>query len=60
MATADGILMPMTVLAALPIVSWHAHVYFDPAATRAVAERARSGMPEAINAAEESPIVPNT
>jgi DOPA 4,5-dioxygenase len=26
------------------IVSWHAHVYFDPATTRALAERVRSGI----------------
>jgi DOPA 4,5-dioxygenase len=26
------------------IVSWHAHVYFEPAATRAQAERVRSGI----------------
>jgi len=29
-----------------PIVSWHAHVYYDPAATRAVAERVRAGVAE--------------
>ena len=28
------------------IVSWHAHVYFDPAATRPQAERVRSGVAE--------------
>ncbi len=27
-----------------PILSWHAHVYYDPAATRPVAERVRSGV----------------
>jgi DOPA 4,5-dioxygenase len=26
------------------IVSWHAHVYFDPASTRAPAERVRAGI----------------
>jgi aromatic ring-cleaving dioxygenase len=26
------------------IVSWHAHVYFDPAATRPAAERVRNGI----------------
>lgn len=26
------------------ILSWHAHVYYDPAATRAVAERVRAGV----------------
>jgi aromatic ring-cleaving dioxygenase len=28
------------------IVSWHAHVYFDPAATRPQAERVRAGIAE--------------
>jgi aromatic ring-cleaving dioxygenase len=28
------------------IVSWHAHVYFDPAATRPYAERVRAGIAE--------------
>jgi aromatic ring-cleaving dioxygenase len=28
------------------IVSWHAHVYFDPAATRLQAERVRQGIAE--------------
>ncbi|HUP05563.1 MAG TPA: DOPA 4,5-dioxygenase family protein [Caldimonas sp.] len=27
-----------------PIVSWHAHVYYDPASTRPLAERVRSGV----------------
>lgn len=27
-----------------PIVSWHAHVYFDPATTRALAEQVRDGI----------------
>src|SRR3954452_3420644 len=31
---------------AQPIVSWHAHVYYDPAATRAVAERVRTAVGE--------------
>ena len=28
------------------IVSWHAHVYYDPATTRPVAERVRAGVAE--------------
>lgn len=36
----------------LPITGWHAHVYYDPAATRAAAEALREGIaagfPEAV------------
>lgn len=29
-----------------PIAGWHAHVYYDPAATRAAAEAVRAGLAE--------------
>jgi aromatic ring-cleaving dioxygenase len=49
---------------ALPIVSWHAHVYFDPGATRSTAESVRSGVAERFKVQlgrwHEVPIGPHT
>ena len=46
------------------IVSWHAHVYFEPAATRAQAERVRSGIARRFKVQlgrwHEVPIGPHT
>lgn len=46
------------------IVSWHAHVYFDPAATRLQAERVRAGIAERFKVQlgrwHEVPIGPHT
>ena len=39
-----GILRAMTTASAATILSWHAHVYYDPAATRPLAERVRAGI----------------
>lgn len=36
----------MTLPSAPSIVSWHAHVYFDPATTRPQAERVRGAIAE--------------
>ena len=38
-----GILRAMTTASAATILSWHAHVYYDPA-TRPLAERVRAGL----------------
>jgi DOPA 4,5-dioxygenase len=54
----------MTARSASPIVSWHAHVYFDPASTRPQAERVRSGIAERFKVQlgrwHEVPIGPHT
>ena len=46
------------------IVSWHAHVYFDPAATRLQAERVRSGIAQRFKVQlgrwHEVPVGPHT
>lgn len=46
------------------IVSWHAHVYFDPASTRSQAERVRAGIAERFQVQlgrwHEVPIGPHT
>jgi aromatic ring-cleaving dioxygenase len=46
------------------IVSWHAHVYFDPAATRPQAERVRAGIAQRFKVQlgrwHEVPIGPHT
>jgi aromatic ring-cleaving dioxygenase len=46
------------------IVSWHAHVYFDPAATRPQAERVRAGIARRFKVQlgrwHEVPIGPHT
>ena len=46
------------------IVSWHAHVYFDPSATRAQAERVRDGIGQRFEVQlgrwHEVPIGPHT
>ena len=46
------------------IVSWHAHVYFDPAATRPLAERVRLGIAQRskvqLGRWHEVPVGPHT
>ena len=46
------------------IVSWHAHVYFEPSATRALAERVRDGVARRFKVQlgrwHEVPIGPHT
>ena len=46
------------------IVSWHAHVYFDPASTRSMAESVRSGVAQRFRVQlgrwHEVPIGPHT
>jgi len=46
------------------IASWHAHIYFDPPATRAQAERVRSGIAQRFRVQlgrwHEVPIGPHT
>jgi aromatic ring-cleaving dioxygenase len=41
-----GILCSVTAGSERAIVSWHAHVYFDPASTRPQAARVRAGIAE--------------
>ena len=54
----------MTAESERSIVSWHAHVYFDPASTRPQAERVRSGIAERFSVQlgrwHEVPIGPHT
>ena len=49
---------------ARPIISWHAHVYFDPATTRPLAERVRSGIAQRFRVQlgrwHEVPVGPHT
>ncbi|MCB4823719.1 DOPA 4,5-dioxygenase family protein [Roseicella aerolata] len=49
----------------LPISGWHAHVYYEPTATRAAAEAVRAGIAETFPAAvlgrwHDQPVGPHT
>lgn len=55
---------PMTAASGRSIVSWHAHVYFNPVSTRPQAERVRSGIAQRFSVQlgrwHEVPIGPHT
>ena len=61
---AIGILVAMNAAAERPILSWHAHVYFDPASTRPQAEGVRAGIAQRFRVQlgrwHEVPIGPHT
>jgi DOPA 4,5-dioxygenase len=54
----------MTATPGHPILSWHAHVYFDPASTRPQAERVRNGIAQRFKVQlgrwHEVPVGPHT
>jgi DOPA 4,5-dioxygenase len=54
----------MTITADRAILGWHAHVYFDPAATRPQAEQVRAGIAQRFQVQlgrwHEAPVGPHT
>lgn len=61
---APGILAAMANDDTSPILSWHAHVYFDSAATRATAERVRQRIAQRFRVQlgqwRDAPVGPHT